>query len=324
MTFTCPNGHPSSTDDYCDECGAKIELATETIPAASVADPSAATGSSPAGSAPAESCPICGVANPPGNRFCEACGAPMDSPPVTAGGGSNGTGVGGWGAGAIESAASRVAPGEADPAASPVPSPPTTAVPVVTPGGPSGPAQPPGDGVATPSGEGAGAPVAPGASADGASADGASAPSTSDPQPGAPGRAAGTGPAWEAVAAADRAYYERMAPEGVPFPPHCPARTFALVGGEVRIGRRSASRGIHPEIDLSGRPEDTGISHLHALLVLQPDGSYSLIDPGSTNGTTVNDDPRPIEVNHPVSLWDGDEFHLGAWTTITLHARSTT
>jgi pSer/pThr/pTyr-binding forkhead associated (FHA) protein len=43
-----------------------------------------------------------------------------------------------------------------------------------------------------------------------------------------------------------------------------------------------------------------------------------LRDLGSTNGTTLNDDPTPIgrEVGAPVS--DGDRIHIGAWTTITL------
>jgi hypothetical protein len=126
---------------------------------------------------------------------------------------------------------------------------------------------------------------------------------------------------WEAVVTADRTYYQRVAPEAIAFPPHCPARTFVIDGREVRIGRRSASRGIQPEIDLGGAPEDTAISHLHALLVQQSDGSYALVDPGSTNGTTVNDEDTPVAANVPVPLSDGDRIHIGAWTTITLHSR---
>ena len=128
---------------------------------------------------------------------------------------------------------------------------------------------------------------------------------------------------WEAVVTADRAYYERVAPEGIAFPPHCPARTFVVDGREVRIGRRSTSRGIQPEIDLCGAPEDTAISHLHAMLVHQPDGSYALIDPGSTNGTTINNDETPVPANVPIPINDGDQIHIGAWTTITFHARRT-
>ncbi|MDQ1417361.1 MAG: hypothetical protein QOF81_2974 [Acidimicrobiaceae bacterium] len=128
-------------------------------------------------------------------------------------------------------------------------------------------------------------------------------------------------PAWEAIATADREYYERVAPEGVPFPIHCPARTFLLAGNEIRIGRRSNSRGVQPEVDLSGAPEDGAISHLHCILLEQPSGSYSVVDPGSTNGTTLNDDTTPLMANIAVALADGDRIHLGAWTTITIRAR---
>lgn len=264
MTATCPVGHTSTTDDYCDQCGAKIEPATQLIPAAT-GDPGAGAAAGIAAGLPpdgTEACPACGAANPAGNRFCETCGERMSAPPVP--------------------------PGDFEAILHPPQAPPAGEV----------------------------DPSAPTASASGpTAAPGASEPATPPPPAGAP--------AWEAVATADRAYYERVAPEGVAFPPHCPDRTFALVGGEVRIGRRSASRGIAPEIDLSGRPEDTGISHLHAILILQDDGSYSLIDPGSTNGTTVNDDPRPVDHDVPVPLKDGDSFHVGAWTTITLRARPT-
>jgi FHA domain len=123
---------------------------------------------------------------------------------------------------------------------------------------------------------------------------------------------------WEAIATADREYYERVAPEGVPFPIHCPARTYLLRGDQIRVGRASNSRGIQPEIDLTGAPEDSAVSHLHCILIEQPDGSYSLVDPGSTNGTTVNDDPTPLMANIAVALADGDRIHVGAWTTITV------
>ena len=129
-------------------------------------------------------------------------------------------------------------------------------------------------------------------------------------------------PQWEAVVTADREYFDRVAPTGVTFPPHCPPRTFAMSVAETRVGRRSGTRGVNPEIDLSGAPEDTAISHLHALLLRQGDGTYSLVDPGSTNGTTLNDDPTPVATNVAIPLADGDRIHLGAWTTLTLHARS--
>jgi FHA domain len=129
---------------------------------------------------------------------------------------------------------------------------------------------------------------------------------------------------WLAVVTADRAYYETVVAAGGPdaaaiaLPAYCPERRFALTGEQVRIGRRSASRGVCPEIDLSGLPEDPGVSHLHAVLLARPGGGWAVLDPGSTNGTTLNDDPEPIRTNVAVPLAEGDRIHLGAWTTITL------
>ena len=126
------------------------------------------------------------------------------------------------------------------------------------------------------------------------------------------------------MVSADRRYYDSVIAQGGPdaarivFPAYCPERHFPLNGGQVRIGRRSRSRGIFPEIDLSGPPEDPGISHLHAVLVAQPDGSWTLIDPGSANGTKINDATDPIATNVPVPLTDGDRIYIGAWTVIQL------
>lgn len=54
------------------------------------------------------------------------------------------------------------------------------------------------------------------------------------------------------------------------------------------------------------------------MLVEQPDGSWSVVDQGSTNGTTVNGGEDPIDPFVPVPLTDGDRVHVGAWTTITI------
>ncbi|WP_067451211.1 FHA domain-containing protein [Actinomadura macra] len=129
---------------------------------------------------------------------------------------------------------------------------------------------------------------------------------------------------WSVLICADRDYYNSViALEGpdstaLTFPPYCPDRRVALSGDEVRIGRRSTSRALLPEIDLSTPPEDPGVSHMHAVLLRQPDGTWALVDPGSTNGTTVNGGTEPIAVNVPVPMGDGDRIHVGAWTTLTL------
>ena len=122
---------------------------------------------------------------------------------------------------------------------------------------------------------------------------------------------------------ADRAYYERVqaatGPEGaaVEFPSYCAERRFQLVGNQMRIGRRSVSRGLSPEIDLTGPPADPGISRLHAVLIAMADGGWAVLDPGSANGTLVNG--SEIGVGDQVTLQDGDRINLGAWTAITVH-----
>ena len=127
--------------------------------------------------------------------------------------------------------------------------------------------------------------------------------------------------AWEAVVEAERDYYDSGDDHRVPFPSFYPRRVFALDGPRLLVGRRSESRGIHPEIDLSGAPEDPGISRAHAMFEQLPDGSFAVLDPGSTNGTRLNDDQDPIEPGQPVPLHDGDRVYMGAWTRITLRAR---
>lgn len=132
-------------------------------------------------------------------------------------------------------------------------------------------------------------------------------------QPSAPGR-------WIAVVTVDRAYFEAggATAEQFTFPTSCPERRIALSGDRIRIGRRSLSRGITPEIDLSGDLEDSAVSREHAQLLAQPDGSWSVVDKGSANGTYVNSRPEPIPRNLLVPLADGDVIHLGIWTMITL------
>lgn len=131
-------------------------------------------------------------------------------------------------------------------------------------------------------------------------------------------------PAWTAVVTADRGYFDAVVAAGGPdaetleFPGYCPERRFRLSGPEMRIGRRSVSRGLQPEIDLTGPPPDTGVSHLHAVLLAQTDGTWAVVDPGSSNGTKLNDQDLSIGVRTP--LHDGDQICLGAWTKLTIQS----
>jgi serine/threonine protein kinase len=134
-----------------------------------------------------------------------------------------------------------------------------------------------------------------------------------------PPTAAGT---WTAVVAADRAYYESVQAvsdqdaASISLPANVPERRFRLSGTRVQIGRRSVSRRIEPEIDLTGPPTDPGVSRLHAVLIAGPDRSWSVVDPGSPNGIMVNG--RDVPPGQAVPLRDGDRIHLGAWTVITI------
>ena len=250
---TCPAGHASASDDFCDVCGVLIGAAPSLDPSAAAAAAAAeagglasSTGAGPAASGaatasvPDEPCPRCGVART--GQFCESCGYDFTAP----------------------------APAGAPPApAPPVPLPPEPAPPTVWP-----------------------------------------------PLPSA------AGPQWAAVVTADRGYYDAVQAAGGPdadaitFPVYCPLRRFPLDGSEVRIGRRSVSSGISPEIDLSVPPADPGVSRLHAVLLRAPDGTWSVVDPGSANGTVVNGSEIPP--GQAVPLHDGDRVNLGAWTELRL------
>ena len=132
-----------------------------------------------------------------------------------------------------------------------------------------------------------------------------------------------TGARWEVVAGAGRAQFERTATAELSFPSDYAERRFELDSATVRIGRSRGNRGeAAPEIDLAGAVEDPGISRMHAVLEQQDDGSYAVRDLGSTNGTTVNDDPKPISTDVALPLEDGDRIGLGAWTTITVRSRA--
>ena len=50
-----------------------------------------------------------------------------------------------------------------------------------------------------------------------------------------------------------------------------------------------------PEIDLSTEPADPGISHLHAVLIAEPNGTWRLVDPGSTNGTRTSTEAAMLD-----------------------------
>lgn len=97
------------------------------------------------------------------------------------------------------------------------------------------------------------------------------------------------------------------------------AEMVPLAGSRALIGRQSTSRGIFPEIDAQALTGDPAVSSRHAMLERTDDGSWTLTDLGSTNGTyrtTAAD--NAIEPNDVQSLAPGDVFFIGAWTRIEL------
>ena len=118
--------------------------------------------------------------------------------------------------------------------------------------------------------------------------------------------------AWSVVVLVDAEYFARLAPQGLNLPASPPSpRTVVLDGSPLRIGRGDPA----PDIDLTGDP---GVSRLHASLVRSGEDGWAIVDEGSSNGTSINDDERGIAPHVLVPLRDGDRIHIGAWTTLAV------
>jgi hypothetical protein len=131
---------------------------------------------------------------------------------------------------------------------------------------------------------------------------------------------ASTGPpaaGWELVIVADRHYFDRVVAQEIDFPGDVEPRRLALDQAELRVGRGRPGADSPPDgIDLTGAADDPALSRLHAVIARQGDGSYTIEDVGSTNGTELNG--RALPSHDPVTLADGDRIQLGAWTTMTV------
>lgn len=126
---------------------------------------------------------------------------------------------------------------------------------------------------------------------------------------------------WKVVISADRTFFEgnrAEATEAIAFPEDLEPREVPLTGTEMVVGRSDGSRGNFAGIDLSDPVADRGVSRRHAVLRRQPDGSWALIDEGSTNGTWLNDDATRLRPGDVVALHEGDRVLLGAFTVLTL------
>ncbi len=118
--------------------------------------------------------------------------------------------------------------------------------------------------------------------------------------------------AWEIIITVDPSLREAESPL---LPVNQPPMTLRLAKESNLIGRTSEARLIYPEIALD---LDDAVSRRHAILNLQPDGTLTLRDIDSANGTKLNKVILKPMVDVP--LQDGDEFTLGHWTRIAIKA----
>ncbi|MEU6866869.1 FHA domain-containing protein [Streptomyces sp. NPDC046876] len=355
---TCPNGHQSASDDWCEVCGHRMAAAAAPAAAAPAAS-SYGYGYPPTTGEPtaqAELCPQCRTPREAMAPFCEECRynfltrsatsyAPLGQEAPGAASNGNGTGAGAAamaGAGSGTGAAGTVPP--------PPPPPPVAASAPFSQdhleyqgsrpsrvNRPAEPLQSEDDWLLPPPAEKqpqqyqqAPAPQ------EYAPLEYAPQPEYQQPQP-QPESPAQPQPqpqphqafpsrsgSWTATIGPDRSYFmammQRSGPEaaGLNLPAYSPEQHLPLSGATITIGRRRASTGESPDIDLSVPPEDPGVSHQHAVLVQQPDFSWAVVDQNSTNGTTINGGEDPIQPYVPIPLADGDRVHVGAWTTITI------
>lgn len=144
------------------------------------------------------------------------------------------------------------------------------------------------------------------------------------PTPIATGAGSGRSRVWVARIFADPEFYARVQArkgpdaERVEFPDFYPERRIILHGNRFLIGKRSASQGIVPEIDLGIAPADIGVSRAHAMIQVDQDGALTITDLGSTNGTSLDGGETPITAQQAITVGEGSRIHVGGWTTIAI------
>lgn len=117
----------------------------------------------------------------------------------------------------------------------------------------------------------------------------------------------------------DQAYYASVVSAGeLPLPQPIPAPVYLdLTGTEIHIGRVSESRAIHPDIDVAQLTGDPAVSSRHAVVRGASDGTLTVTDVGSTNGTYVGSfTGSGIVIGQPVVIGSGVDVYVGAWTRL--------
>lgn len=290
MARTCPDGHPSASEDYCDVCGIAMTSGSGGEPDATEPDLSPVR-------AGTQECPNCAATNPADALFCEACGYDYTTGTMPR---------------PVEPLLSLPLPG------APRVTPPTEAA---EPERPEGAAQQPegaaADAAAMPASMSA--PDAPAAAEAPEAADALEAPSGGsaagrrDPSP-----APALDDPWVAEVWIDPDWYHDQG-SADPMPSPGLPTVVALRHTSNLIGRTSRSRGIVPDVDVSGDP---GVSRRHAQLTT--DGSRWFVeDLGSANGTFVGAaasglPSTPITGGQKREIAAGEQVYLGAWTRIVV------
>lgn len=125
-----------------------------------------------------------------------------------------------------------------------------------------------------------------------------------------------------AVVGVDRSYFDEIvggADLDFPDPEPTPVRV-PLSGAKILVGRLNESRGVFPELDVKKLTQDPAVSTRHAMLQRTDDGTWTITDLGSTNGTLLDEKPSPIAPGTPIPVDAGTSIYVGAFTRITLEA----
>jgi hypothetical protein len=120
---------------------------------------------------------------------------------------------------------------------------------------------------------------------------------------------------WVLDVGADREHFLRVAAGRADFPDGRGVRTIPVEVDVVAIGRAAPDDPDPPRLSLTDDLHDPAVSQRHARIVRDGD-SLTIIDLGSTNGTTLNAGARVLVPGESVELTDGDRIHVGAWTSI--------
>jgi class 3 adenylate cyclase len=148
-------------------------------------------------------------------------------------------------------------------------------------------------------------------------------PSEQDVAPDGPVDHGASSPAaggWVLVIGCDRAYHDTIAMETAERPEWDRRVEIPVTRPSTSLGRAMTAAGLTPDIDITSLTGDTGVSRSHAVLEWADDGSLSVVDLSSTNGTYVGCIDEPIAANEPHLLEEGDRIYLGAWTVVEVRS----